>query len=315
LAHLWQKRTHEGSSSDYPIGPGDLLQISVPAMEELNNYQARVSAEGNITLPLIGVVPVAGLTEQKTREEIQRRLQKSYMYDPQVSLFVQEYRSRQAAVLGMVDKPGLYHLTSETDTILDLLSQAGGMVDKAAPRILLVPAEFGEANQAKEFAAALPVALGTDTSSPGAKTPLPLVIDLQNLRRGGQQAYLNLPVRPGDVIIVPGSGEVLVGGWVKTPASYPVSEGMTVYGAVSAAGGLMYAADSSSIKILRTGKAGEKIFLSADLEKIERGESPDILVEAGDVIEVPPSSLKMVPYGVYSFFTGVFRVGASVPVY
>src|SRR4051812_15794576 len=84
LAHLWQKRTHEGPSSDYPIGPGDLLQISVPSMEELNNYQARVSAEGSITLPLVGVVPVAGLTEQQTREEVQRRLQKSYMYDPQV---------------------------------------------------------------------------------------------------------------------------------------------------------------------------------------------------------------------------------------
>jgi len=284
-------------------------------MEELSSYQARVSGEGNITLPLIGVMPVAGLTEQQTREEIQRRLQERYMYDPQVSLFVQEYRSRQAAVIGAVNKPGLYNLVGETDTILDMLSQAGGMLDRAAPRILLVPAEVGEANQAKEFAAALPVALGTGASSPMGKNPDPIVINLQNLRRGGQQVYLTLPVRPGDVIIVPGNGEVLVGGWVKSPASYMVSDGMTVFGAVSAAGGLMYAADSSSIKILRTGKAGEKIFLSADLEKIKRGESPDVLVEAGDVIEVPSSSLKIVPYGFYAFFTGVFRVGGSIPLY
>jgi len=284
-------------------------------MEELNNYQARVSGEGTITLPLVGVVPVAGLTEQQTREEIQRRLQKSYMYDPQVSLFVQEYRSRQVAVIGMVKTPGLYNLVSETDTILDMLSQAGGMQDTAASRILLVPAEPGGESQAKEFAATLPVALGTQDSSPAGKSPDPIVINLQNLRRGGQQIYLTLPVRPGDVIIVPGSGEVLVGGWVKSPASYKVSDGMTVFGAVTAAGGLMYAADSSSIEILRTGKAGEKISLSADLEKIKRGESPDILVEAGDVIEVPSSTLKVVPYGVYSFFTGVFRVGGSVPLY
>src|SRR5262245_48647419 len=173
LSRLWQKRTREGSFSDYPIGPGDVLQISVPAMEELNNYSARVSGEGNITLPLIGVVPVAGLTEQQTREEIQRRLQERYMYDSQVSLFVQEYRSRQVAVIGAVNKPGLYNLAGETDTLLDMISQAGGMLDTAAPHILLIPAEPGDEKQAKEFAAALPVVLGNRDSLPTAKRPEP----------------------------------------------------------------------------------------------------------------------------------------------
>ena len=315
LAHLWQKRTQGGSLSDYPIGPGDVLQISVPAMDELNNYAARVSGEGTITLPLIGVVPVAGLTEQQTREEIQRRLQQSYMYDPQVSLFVQEYRSRQVAVIGAVNKPGLYNLAGEADTLLDMLSQAGGMQDTAAPRILFIPAEPGDARQAKEFAAALPVVLGNGDSSPSVKRPDPIVIDLQSLQRGGQQIYLTLPARPGDVVIVPANGEVLVEGWVDKPASYKISPGMTLIGAVAAAGGVLYAADANTVNIIRTGKAGEKIFLEADLEKIKRGESPDIPVEAGDVVEVSYSSLKIVPYGVYTFFSSVVRLGASAPLY
>jgi polysaccharide export outer membrane protein len=281
-------------------------------MEELNNYAARVSGEGTITLPLIGVVPVAGLTEQQTREEIQRRLQERYMYDPQVSLFVQEYRSRQVAVIGALNKPGLYNLAGEADTLLDMISQAGGMLDTAAPRILLIPAEPGEEKQAKEFAAALPVVLGNRDSSPTAKRPDPIVIDLQYLHRGGQQVYLTLPARPGDVIIVPANGEVLVEGWVKSPASYKISPGMTLIGAVAAAGGALFAADTGTVQVLRTARGGEKILLSADLEKIKRGESPDIPVEAGDVIEVSASSLKIVPYGFYSFFSNIVRVGASM---
>lgn len=315
LAQLWQTRIYAGSFSDYPIGPGDVLQISVPAMDELNNYAARVSGEGTITLPLIGVVPVARLTEQQTREEIRSRLTERYMYDPQVNLFVREYRSRQVAVIGAVNKPGLYNLAGEADTILDMISQAGGMTDTAASRILFIPAEPGEERQAKELAAVLPVALGNRDSSLTLKRPDPIVIDLQYLHRGGQQISLTLPARPGDVIIVPTSGEVLVEGWVKNPASYKISQGMTVLGAVAAAGDLLFAADTSAVKVLRTGRGGEKIFLSADLEKIKSGESSDIPVEAGDVVEVSSSSLRIVPYGVYSFFSNIVRLGASAPLY
>ena len=313
LAHLWQKRTQEGSFSDYPIGPGDVLQISVPAMDELNEYTAftaRVSGEGTITLPLLGVVPVAGLTEQQTREEIRRRLAERYMYDPQVNLFVREYRSRQVAVVGAVNKPGLYNLASEANTLLDMISQAGGMTDTAASRILFIPAEPGEEKQAQELAAVLPAALGSRDSSLTVKRPDPIVIDLQYLHRGGQQIYLTLPAKPGDVIIVPTSGEVLVEGWVKSPASYKISPGMTVLGAVAAAGGVLFAADTETVQVLRTGKEGEKILLSADMEKIKRGESPDIPVEAGDVIEVEYSSLKLVPYGVYSAISQLVHFGA-----
>jgi len=284
-------------------------------MDELNNYAARVSGEGTITLPLIGVVPVTGLTEQQTREEIRRRLQERYVYDPQVSLFVSEYRSRQVAVIGAVNKPGLYNLASEANTLLDMISQAGGMTDTAASRILFIPAEPGEERQAKELAAVLPAALSNRDSSLTLKRPDPIVIDLQYLHQGGQQIYLTLPAKPGDVIIVPTSGEVLVEGWVKTPASYKISPGMTVLGAVAAAGGVLFAADTETVQVLRTGREGEKILLPADLEKIKRGESPDIPVEAGDVVEVSFSSLKLVPYSVYSTIYNLVRIGAYTSIY
>ena len=62
IAVLWQTRTQESAVKDYPIGPGDVLEISVPAMEELKDRNVRVTAEGTILLPFIGRVQVAGLT-------------------------------------------------------------------------------------------------------------------------------------------------------------------------------------------------------------------------------------------------------------
>lgn len=76
------------------------------------------------------------------------------------------------------------------------------------------------------------------------------MIDLENLTKGGSQTYLTLPARPGDVIMVPGSGEVLVEGWVNKPGSYKITPRLTILGVVAAAGGPLFAADTSSVKLI-----------------------------------------------------------------
>jgi len=159
LELLWQQRMQEGLIADYPIGPGDVLEISVPAMEELSNRTGRVSGKGTLSLPFVGVIQVSGLTEKGLREEIRHRLQKNYMYDPQVNLFVREYRSRQVAVIGAVEKPGLYSLASGANTLLDMISQAGGMTERASPRINFIPAVPVDDEKAKEIVSALSVRL------------------------------------------------------------------------------------------------------------------------------------------------------------
>jgi polysaccharide export outer membrane protein len=141
------------------------------------------------------------------------------------------------------------------------------------------------------------------------------VIDLKNLVYGGHQLYLSLPARPGDVIMVPGSGQVLVQGWVDKPGSYKITPGLTVLGAVAAAGGPLFAADTGAVSVIRTGKGGEKLSYLADLEQIKAGQKPDIPVQEGDVIDMASSTPKLVPYGFYRFFASVLHVGASVPLY
>lgn len=316
LSGLWIRRTREELPSDLPLGPGDVLEISATPVTELQNYAVRVSGEGIISLPLIGPVRAGGRSEAALEDEIQRLLKETYVKEPHVHVFVREYRSRLAAVVGAVEKPGAYSMTRGNDTILEMLSQAGGMTKEAAPRILLFPAE--------SYNTVAPIEVASSSSSvwplnPNlvARTalPEPLTISLNNMTTGAGQRYLTLPVRPGDVILVPAGGEVLVDGWVDRPGSYKITPRLTVLGAVSAAGGLKFAADPRVVKVTRAGKSGERAFLIADLEKIKQGEALDIPVQEGDVIEVASSNAKIVPYGVYSFFREMFRLGATAPLY
>ncbi len=130
LEALWQKRTRDTFGSDFTLGQGDLLEISVP-LEQLQHREVRVSPRDTIELPLVGTMSVKGMTEQSLIEALRERLSK-YMYDPPISLFVKEYGSRQVAVVGAVEKPGLYTLMSASDTLMKMISKAGGTTKDAA---------------------------------------------------------------------------------------------------------------------------------------------------------------------------------------
>jgi polysaccharide biosynthesis/export protein len=309
LADLWRTRSEKTPSSDYPIGPGDVLEISVPAMEELKDRTVRVTAEGTILLPFIGRVQAEGLTEGELAEQLRPRL-KEYLRNPRVFIFVKEYNSRQVAVLGAVVRPGLYNLTSGSENIFDMISRAGGILPDAEPRIYLIPTEPLKGDAAKEVVSTLPIALRPkDPASPILRKTEPILIDVKELSYGGHQVYLSLPVRPGDTIMVPGGAQVLVDGWVDKPGAYKMTPGLTVSGAVAAAGGALFAADRSTVTVIRPNRDGKRISLAADLDKIKNGEMSDIGLQGGDIVQVSSSTAKLVPWGIYEFFKDLVRVG------
>jgi polysaccharide biosynthesis/export protein len=345
LEALYQARTSQKADADFTVGPGDVLQVSVPEVEDLKERSVRVSGDDTIALPLVGVINVKGMTEQGVRDALKQALEK-YMYNPQVEVFAKEYQSRQVAVVGMVQKPGLYTLSSPNDTILSMISHAGGTTSESSQRILLVPAESGgssnsallvaaasqfgngvpqapaPANPAAQAAAqpAQPEGAAAErtnaTSVPASYKPeaatvpktfghvQPIVI---NLATSDGQRALSLPARPGDVIIVPAVGQVMVKGWVQNPGAFKITPGMTVLGAVAAAGGQMF---SSSAVVLRTATNGGQIEIPIDLSSIEKGSAADIPVQSGDVVIVQRSVVGAVPYAVYTlmskFGTGIY---------
>jgi polysaccharide export outer membrane protein len=296
---LWRERTQGGAATDFPMGPGDVLDIDVPGLVELEKRQARIAADGTIRLPLLGVVPVAGLTESQLTRELRGRLEESIMYDPPVAVFVTEYRSRMVSVIGAVAKPGFYSLASERETILAVVGQAGGLTEKAARRLYLIPASSSEA-----AAPAGPVM--------EVRHHDPILLDLSQLSEGRDLVHLNLPVRPGDVITVPEKGRVLVKGWVKKPGGYDVTPDLSVLGAISAAGGPRFAADKGSVKLVRVDEKLGSVVYRFDVEKLQGGEQLDISIQSGDVLDVSHSATRWALWGAYDFTTRVLGLGRGL---
>ena len=196
LADLWLKRSKEKAATDFPIGVGDVVEISVPSIDELRSRTVRISGDGTVALPFIGKLEAAGLTEEELQQKLVERL-KQYMYSPRVIVFVKEYRSRQVAVLGAVPKPGLYSVSSGADTLLDVLSQAGGISPGADPKLYLIPAEPADKGGLTQIASAMPQTLLQQDPMPLVlKRTDPILIDVKQLSFGGNQQYLSCRFAP-----------------------------------------------------------------------------------------------------------------------
>jgi polysaccharide export outer membrane protein len=113
-----------GSSKEYTVGVGDILDINVLKPEELAQTET-VAPDGAITFPYIGSVVVKGHTIEQIQDEIQSRLGDGFMKYPVVSVSLKESLSRNFFVYGEVVKPGSYPI-QENMTVLRAISMAGG---------------------------------------------------------------------------------------------------------------------------------------------------------------------------------------------
>ena len=249
----------------YRVGPGDLLELKVFQVDELSQT-VRVSEDGSITLPLLGRIVVEGLTQEGVVQKLAGLLQAKYVKNPQVTIFIKEYKNQQVAVIGAVEKAGSYELVGRKN-LLQIISMAGGFSETAGNEIFIL----------RE---------GPDgvTSS--------VAIDLKDLLVNGNQK-LNIPIEPNDVINVPVDREirVFVMGRVNKPGAIKskLSEGVTLLQAIADAGGLAEGAKESAITITRKDKAGKEQKIRVNLRDIIKGKKKDIVLQEGDVVYVPES--------------------------
>ena len=127
---LLAKVTPSGGDGDLPVGPGDLIEVSVFEVEELSKLKLRIPARGMISLPLIGQVQAAGRTATELEDEIRTKLQQKFMHDPQVSVFVHEHNSQRVSVMGAVRRGGVITLNRQL-RLADALATAEGLTDDA----------------------------------------------------------------------------------------------------------------------------------------------------------------------------------------
>jgi polysaccharide export outer membrane protein len=291
--------TQKGFSRDYKIGPEDLLEINVFEVEKLNKT-VRVSAQGNITLPLLGVLRVKDLTASELEKEIGDLLAEKYLRDPQVSVFIKEYHSQRILVMGMVEKPGVIAVTGPK-TILDMLAMAGGLKEDAGQLLFLIrqPNPEGDDPRRKKGS--------SDQVPPTSQT---FVIDLEELLLKGD-LNLNLTLLHGDVINVPASGKIFVGGEVFKPGGYPLKgKRITVSQAITMAEGVKPQADGAEARIFRlSGKGSGKEVIPINAYAILNGQAADMYLKENDILIIPTHGAKNFFIGLRDSLKGLFSIG------
>jgi polysaccharide export outer membrane protein len=263
---------------DYKIGPQDLLEISVFEVEKLNKT-VRVSSQGNINLPLLGILNVKGLTAEELEKEIKSLLAEKYLQNPQITVFIKEYRNQTISIMGAVMKPGVYEFPDQK-TVLDLLAMAGGLRDDAGRLLFIIRPPNPEMSKK-----------GKESDNHKPKT---FIVGLEELLIKGDPT-MNLPLLHGDVVNIPPAGKVFVGGEVKNPGGFPLMKRMTVSQAITVAAGLTSKANGSETRIFRySGKGDEKEVLRINVYAIQKGEVEDPYIKENDIIFVPKSGTKTV---------------------
>ena len=272
------------SRNDYRVGPGDILDITVFQVDELNR-KVRVSGDGFIVLPLIGSVQVDGWTTGQIENELRKVLGETYINDPQVTVFIDEFRSQQVAVLGAVESPNIYSI-QQPRTILELVSLAGGLTDRSGSKIH--------------------VRRKIRSESGGVPENELLIVELSSLLTaadGTSELYLE----GGDSIVVPPSGTFFVEGAVADPGAFNIKGEVTVLKALSMAGGIVFDTSKSRIQVHRQPHSEEAQVFDIDYDRIREDTSQDITLIAGDIVIVHHSSLKRGLANLWKGVIGIFR--------
>jgi polysaccharide export outer membrane protein len=246
------------------IASGDLLKISVFGVKDFD-VEARVSALGYVSLPLIGGVHVDGLTTEEAQEVIERRLvDGQFMLHPQAFVFEKEYATQGVSVLGEVEKPGIYTLLG-SHRLVEVLSMAGGPTQKSGPTVTI-----------------------THRSRPSD----PVEVKLADV---GKATEANAEILPGDTVFVSKAGIVYVVGDVKSPSGVVIENDsdMTVLKAIAIAGGINPTAAVNGAKLIRRTPSGPEE-TPLPLKKIFAAKAPDLKLQPQDIVFVPSSTAKSV---------------------
>jgi polysaccharide export outer membrane protein len=241
---------------------GDLIEIGVYNVPELNT-KARVGNSGDVYLPLIDYVHVAGLTVEEAQALMEKRLEDGgFVRNPHVTIFLDESTSEGVTILGEVSRPGIYSALGNR-RLYDLISAAGGFTAAAGRKVSIIHANNSEAVT--------------------VNLPRNLADDLQD----------NVEIRPGDTITIPRAPVVYVVGDVGRPTGLLVDNGsLTVLQALALAGGTNHTAKLGGVKIIHKGPGGPTE-TRVPLKKMLEAKAPDMTLQADDILFVPLSGVRV----------------------
>lgn len=159
---------------DYVIGTEDVLEVRFWKDANLSR-EVVVRPDGKIALELLNEVQAAGLTPEQLRDALMTEARK-FMEDPSVAVIVKQINSRRVFITGMVEKPGVYPITTGM-TVMQLISISGGLKEFAKKKAIVVLRQESGA-------------------------PLAYSVNYEDILKGRRLAQ-NIALKPGDTVVVP----------------------------------------------------------------------------------------------------------------
>ena len=253
----------------YRVGPEDQLKIEFFGVPELSR-EYRVDGQGNIMMPLVGQVAVAGLTLDEIEQTVAAKYGESYLRSPQASARVTEYRSQQFTIVGAVANPRVYSVSRQT-SLIEALAMAGGVTVDAGDVIHVTDRVRNPEN--------------------GELQTRSMLVAVDELMRDA--AEHNVVLGETALINVPRGGFVFVEGAVNRPGGVTLRGDITVLKAIAEAGGMKFEADRSAVRVLRRDAAtGEWNHLNVNYGEIRDNPARDMPLRNGDVVVVDNSAFK-----------------------
>ncbi len=133
----------------YVLGPNDYVGVEVFGEDDLRT-SGRLNPEGNLSVPLLGSVHLAGLTLTQAASKLTELYSRDYLVNPRVNVILQSYAKRRFSILGQVGRPGSYEMPEGSPGGIDLLEAialAGGYTRIAAPERITVRRQGANGDQ------------------------------------------------------------------------------------------------------------------------------------------------------------------------
>jgi len=274
------------SAQALTVGSGDLIEIAMYDNGDLSG-RFRVDEKGDITVPLLGLVHVEGLTAEQVGTTIENRYVEADILKAgkaHATVFIAEYASQGILVNGEVKTPGMYPALG-IRMFNDVMTAAGGVSGVASSKVIITRKSDPDHPIAVDY-------------NPEALTPV----------------VPRVQIFPGDTITVPRAGIVYVLGRVNRPGGFVLDgrKALTVETAMALAAGSGAAADMNHAHLVRTLDDGRKEDIILNVNKILDAKAPDVALKDGDILFVPTSTAKLV---MQQAISSALNIGTSVAVY
>jgi polysaccharide biosynthesis/export protein len=226
-------------------------------------------------------VRAAGLTPYQLQDKLAELLQTNGLVStPEVTVSIKEQHSQPITIIGAVKTPMVVQALHKT-TLLQALSQAGGIADDAGSTVIVTRPSPDPSESA-------------DPANPAAPTiPQTFTINLADVLESGDSRF-NIPLVGGDVVSVPRAGIIYVVGAVQKPGGFLLQndlDRMTMLKMLSLAGGTTNTAKMKNAVILRKNPdTGKRDQVPVDLKKVMHLKSEDVQLQANDILFVPDSN-------------------------